>query len=147
MIVVDTNVIGYLYLSSPHSIHVQEALLKDSQWVAPYLWRSELRNVLALYLRQGRLSLNDAQLIMDEALMLMRDREYTVASAPVLNLVASSACSAYDCEFVTLARDLGVPLVTVDKQILNQFPDVAISPKTFVTGVPTKNSIMDTQES
>lgn len=136
MIVVDTNIIGYLYLSSPHSIQVQEALLKDSQWAAPYLWRSELRNVLALYIRQGRLSLNDAQLLMDQALMLMRDREYTIASIPVLNLVAMSTCSAYDCEFVALAQDLGVPLVTVDKQILNQFPDVAISPKAFVTAVP-----------
>ena len=135
MIVVDTNIIGYLYLSSPYSIQVQEALLKDSQWAAPYLWRSELRNVLALYIRQGRLSLNDAQLIMDEALMLMRDREYTVASVSVMNLVAISTCSAYDCEFVALAQDLGVPLVTVDKKILNQFPDVAISLKTFITGV------------
>jgi predicted nucleic acid-binding protein len=136
MIVVDTNIIGYLYLSSPHSIQVQEALLKDSQWAAPYLWRSELRNVLALYMRQGRLSLSDAQLLMDEALMLMRGREYTVASVPVLNLVAGSTCSAYDCEFVVLAQDLGVPLVTVDKQILSQFPDVAISLKTFITVLP-----------
>ena len=135
MIVVDTNIIGYLYLNSPYSIQVQEALLKDSQWAAPYLWRSELRNVLALYIRQGRLSLNDAQLLMDEALMLMRGREYTVASVPVLNLVAGSTCSAYDCEFVVLAQDLGIPLVTVDKQILSQFPDVAISLKTFITGV------------
>ena len=136
MIVVDTNIIGYLYLSSPHSLQVQEAMLKDSQWAAPYLWRSELRNVLALYLRQSKLSLDDAQLIMDEALMLMRGREYTVASVSVMNLVAISTCSAYDCEFVALAQDLGVPLVTVDKQILNQFPDVAISLKTFITSIP-----------
>jgi predicted nucleic acid-binding protein len=135
MIVVDTNIIGYLYLSSPHSLQVQEAMLKDSQWAAPYLWRSELRNVLALYLRQSKLSLDDAQLIMDEALMLMRGREYTVASVSVMNLVAISTCSAYDCEFVALAQDLGVPLVTVDKPILSQFPDVAISLKTFITGV------------
>ena len=135
MIVVDTSIIAYLYLSSPHSLQVQEALLKDSQWAAPYLWRSELRNVLALYLRQSRLSLNDAQLIMDEALMLMRGREYAITSVSVMNLVAISTCSAYDCEFVALAQDLGVPLVTVDKQILNQFPAVAISLKTFITGV------------
>ncbi len=134
MIVVDTNIIGYLYLSSPHSMQVQEVLLKDSHWAAPYLWRSELRNVLALYMRQGRLSLNDACLIMDEALMLLRGREYTVASVSVLKLVAHSTCSAYDCEFVALAQDLGVPLVTVDKQILNQFPAIAISLKTFITG-------------
>jgi predicted nucleic acid-binding protein len=136
MIVVDTNIIGYLYLSSPHSLQVQEVLLKDSKWAEPYLWRSELRNVLALYIRQSRLALNDAQLIMDEALTLMRGREYAITSVSVLNLVAISTCSAYDCEFVALAQDLGVPLVTVDKQILNQFPDVAISLETFITSIP-----------
>ncbi len=39
---------------------------------------------------------------------------------------------AYDCEFVALARDLNVPLVTSDKQVLTQFPDVATSLATFV---------------
>lgn len=49
-------------------------------------------------------------------------------------LAASSACSAYDCEFVALAKDLDIPLVTADKQILTQFPDVAVSLATFVRG-------------
>ncbi|NLH43945.1 MAG: type II toxin-antitoxin system VapC family toxin [Planctomycetes bacterium] len=57
-----------------------------------------------------------------------------VASHPVLALAAASACSAYDCEFVALAKDLNLPLVTADKQILTQFPDVAVSLATFVRG-------------
>ena len=60
MIVVDTNIIGYLYLTSDRSLQVERALCKDPAWVAPLLWRSEFRNVLALYLRQGLLSLEDA---------------------------------------------------------------------------------------
>jgi len=43
----------------------------------------------------------------------------------VLDLVASSTCTAYDCEFVALARELAVPLVTTDKQILRDFPAIA----------------------
>ena len=134
MIVVDTNIIGYLYLTSDHSLLAEQALLKDPLWSAPLLWRSELRNVLALYIRRGLLSLAEAQTVMEEASRLMQDREYEVTSHQVLNLVATSTCSAYDCEFVALAQDLDIPLITTDKQILEQFPGNAISLEEFVSG-------------
>ena len=127
MIVVDTNIIGYLYLSSERSGQAEKALLKDAEWTAPILWRSELRNVLAQYLRRGILSFEDVVRIMDEATRLMTGREYEIASMDVLRLVRGSRCSAYDCEFVALARNLNVPLVTVDKQVLREFPTDAIS--------------------
>ncbi len=69
---------------------------------------------------------------MDRSLRLMSGRERDVSSAHVLRLAAESGCSAYDCEFVALAQDLHVPLVTVDKQVLSQFPDVAIALEKFV---------------
>jgi len=122
MIVVDTNIIAYLYLESGRSMQSEQALKKDPQWAAPLLWRSELRNVLARYFRKDLLALEDIQWIMSEAALLMKGREYEVASLQVLKLVASSSCSAYDCEFVALAKDLGIPLVTVDKKILREFP-------------------------
>ena len=127
MIVLDTNIIGYLYLTSDRSTQAEEVLLKDSHWIAPLLWRSEFRNVLAFYLRKNLFSLEDAYRIMEEAANLMEGHEYEVASIQVLALVATSTCSAYDCEFVALAQDLDVQLVTVDKQILKQFPDYTIT--------------------
>ncbi len=132
MIVVDTNIIAYLYLSSERSQQAEKALLKDAEWAAPLLWRSEFMNVLAHYLRKGLLSFEDSVRIMDEAVSLMEGREYEVASIDVLELVKRSSCSAYDCEFVALARDLNVPLITVDKQILRDFPAYAISLEKFV---------------
>ncbi len=134
MIVVDTNVIGYLYLTGDHSTQAERAVSKDPLWAAPLLWRSELRNVLALYIRKKLLSLADAQQVMEEALHLMRGREYETMSHHILALAAASHCSAYDCEFVALAQDLNVPLVTVDRQILSQFPDVAVSLTEFTRG-------------
>lgn len=89
-------------------------------------------NVLGLYIRRRILSLEQAQQIMEEALGLMLSREYQVVSAQVLGLVARSTCSAYDCEFVALAQDLDVPLVTVDRQILAQFPDRALALADYV---------------
>ena len=133
MIVVDTNIIGYLYLTSSHSIQAEQVLVKDPLWAAPLLWRSEFRNVLANYLRKKILRLEEAQQIMSEAMRLMYEREYEVTSLQVLSLAASSNCSAYDCEFVALAEDLGLPLITVDKHILDQFPEVAVSLDKFAT--------------
>ena len=127
MIVVDTNIIAYLFLESDRSIQVERVLERDPQWSAPILWRSEFRNVLAHYIRKNLLSLSEAQQIMQEAMLLMKGREYEIASFQVLNLVASTDCSAYDCEFVALAEDLETSLVTVDRKILTEFPEIAVS--------------------
>ena len=131
MIVVDTNVIGYLFLSSDQSLSAERALQKDIEWAAPVLWRSEFRNVLALYMRKNIIDLEQAQTIMNNALKLLKGREYQVPSSEVLRLASESKCSAYDCEFIAVANDLKVPLVTVDKQLLREFPSVAVSLSAF----------------
>jgi predicted nucleic acid-binding protein len=64
---------------------------------------------------------------MDGALEVMEDREFEPVSSHVLRLAASSNCTAYDCEFVAIAEDLAVPLITADNQLLQHFPNVAIS--------------------
>ncbi len=144
MIVVDTNVIGYLFLSSEHAPSVEKALKKDSQWSAPILWRSEFRNVLALYLRKNLITLQQAQQIMNGALELMRGREYEVLSYEVLRLVSESKCSAYDCEFVAVANDLNVALVTVDKQLLREFPSVAVALNAFIKNSYLADNLLPT---
>ena len=131
MIVVDTNVIGYLFLSSDQSHAAERALQKDIEWSAPILWRSEFRNVLTLYMRKRILKLEQAQIIMNGALKLLMGREYEVPSSEVIRLASESKCSAYDCEFIVVANDLKVPLVTVDKQLLSEFPSIAVSLSAF----------------
>lgn len=55
----------------------------------------------------------------------MYDHEHFVDPIAVLDLVAASTCTAYDCEFVALAQELRVPLITTDKEILRDFPRIA----------------------
>ena len=50
----------------------------------------------------------------------------------VLNLVSLSACAAYDCEFVAVASERGMPLVSADQQLPRAFPAIAISLAEFV---------------
>jgi predicted nucleic acid-binding protein len=132
MIVVDSNVIVYLFLRNGKTALAEAALEKDSLWICPPLWRSEIRNVLSLYVRKGLVTLRDAQAVMEQALKLMAGYEQDIDSFRVLKLAAESTCTAYDCEFVALAQDLGLPLVTVDKKVLSQFPDVAIALDKYV---------------
>ena len=127
MIVVDTNIIAYLYLPTELTGPAERLLEYDSEWAVPLLWRSEFRNVLALYLRKGLLSLTDAVRIQDEAEALLKDLEYMSNSGDVLRLVNGSACSAYDCEFIALAQSQRVKLVTMDRKIIAEFSDTAIS--------------------
>lgn len=132
MIVVDTNIIAYLWIPGSHTNQVESVLQKDSAWAAPLLWRSEFRNVLAGYIRRNQIELGTALQIIEEAESQMSGNEYSISSVHVLTLVNKSGCSAYDCEFVALAEDLNVPLVTTDKKILAEFPTTAIAADQFV---------------
>ena len=70
---------------------------------------------------------------MDEAEGLMFNKgNHLVDSTAVMQLVSQSTCSAYDCEFVALAQELDVSLVTSDRRILRDFPGVAVDPAEFV---------------
>ncbi len=132
MIVVDTNVIVYLMLKSKNSSKAKSALRKDSNWIAPILWKSEFRNVLALYMRKDMIELEHARNIMEEAERLMQGGEYTVPSSQILSLVKSSGCTAYDCEYIALAKEFNIQLVTTDKKLLSSFPKTSISLDRYV---------------
>lgn len=122
MIVVDTNVIAYLYLPGDRTAAAEVLCRQDSEWSAPLLWRSEMRNVLATQIRAGRIELDGAQSIQTEAEQLLHGREFAVDSAEVLRLAADSGCSAYDCEFVVLADYFDVPLYSADQRLVERFP-------------------------
>lgn len=127
MIVADTNIISYLLLPTTYSDSADRLYKKDPDWAAPTLWKSEFRNVLALYLRKNIITLEKALQLQETAESLMAQNEFDIASSSILTLVDNSNCSSYDCEFVALANHLNTQLVTQDKKILRDFPSTAIS--------------------
>ncbi len=126
MIVVDTNVIACLFLPGDFTERAERLLSTDSDWIVPHLWRSEFRNIHALHIRTNLLSFEQAFQIQREAEEQLADREYDVDSFEVLNLASQSGHSAYDCEFVALAKRLRVKLVTADAKLLKSFPADAV---------------------
>ena len=126
MIVVDSNVIAYLYLPGEFTAAAEALLERDPDWSAPILWRSEFRNILAGYMRRKTITFEQANSLQTEAESLLAGAEYEVDSYAVLELVRDSDCSAYDCEFVVLALRLNTQLVTMDKKLLRAFPRCAV---------------------
>jgi predicted nucleic acid-binding protein len=127
VIVVDTNILAYLYLPGDRTAAAEALLEQDPEWAAPTLWRSEFRNILAGYMRRKAVTFDQACSLQREAESLLAGAEFEVDSSAVLELVRDSDCSAYDCEFIALAIKLNTKLVTVDKKLLLEFPTRAIA--------------------
>ena len=127
MIVVDTNVLAYLYLPGEYTPAAERLLQRDPKWAVPLLWRSEFRNILAGYIRRKTLTFDQTLALQSEAESLLSGSEFEVDSQAVLELVRDSDCSAYDCEFMALAIRLNTTVVTMDGKLLRAFPPLAVA--------------------
>jgi predicted nucleic acid-binding protein len=126
VIVVDTNVIAYCWLRGDRSDQAHRLRRLDADWHVPALWRSEFRNVLAGYLRDGSLTASQVREVMTRAETALAGREHYLPSGNVFDVIERTRLSAYDAEFVALAEILGVTLVTEDRAIVRAFPDLAL---------------------
>jgi predicted nucleic acid-binding protein len=131
VIVADSNLVAYLLIPGDKSALADAIFQKDPEWAVPIICRSEVRNILTLYMRREGMTLSQAKETMERAESLWRNREYAVPSDDVLELTANHNVTAYDGEFVVLAKQLNVPLITFDKPIQKAFPAIAIEPEEF----------------
>lgn len=127
MIVVDTNVLVRLFVVPDIDPDAALLLERDPEWAAPTIALSELRNVLLGFLRRGDMDAAQAKARYDSAELALGDRVTSVVPARVIDTALECGLSAYDAEFVVLARMLGVFLATSDREILEGAPDVAVS--------------------
>ncbi len=132
MIVVDTNLVAYLLIAGSNTELAERVLARDSDWGAPLLLHSEFRNVLARRVRAGDSPIEAAFGAAQTAEALLEEREFQPHGEHVLRLAVASGCTAYDCEFVAAARDLGVPLVTFDREVVRAFPGTAVHAADFL---------------
>jgi len=132
MIVADTSLIAYFSIHTEHSALAEAVCAADAVWAAPLLWRSEYCATLLKYMRHAGMNFEAAIGSLQLAEETVAGREYSVDARKVLELAYRTKCSAYDCEFVALAQDLNVELVTADVQVLRAFPKIAVSLEKFV---------------
>jgi predicted nucleic acid-binding protein len=122
VIVVDTNVVAYAVMPGERTADALALAECDPAWIAPTLWRRELRNVLATLMRVRRLPLAQALRAFHAAEQLVTDATVEPSTEQCLRLAARGGVSAWDAEFVFVAEALGLPLVTADKRLARAFP-------------------------
>ena len=123
MIVVDTNVVAYAVVPGNRTEAALAVARRDPQWVAPRLWRSELRNVLATARRVQSMDLASALVAFAAAEDLVEDVDIEGSTQTCLELAHRGSISAYDAEFVLVAEQMGLQLVTGDQRLARAFPE------------------------
>jgi len=131
VIVADANIVAYLFIEGDQTALAQAVLRSDPEWRLPPLWRHEVLNVLATFVRTGGASLEDAQPKWDEAVLRFSDFEKDVDPLQALALAVRYGISAYDAQYVALAEELDVQLVTQDGPLRSACPERAISMQAF----------------
>ena len=84
MIVTDATLITYFAVRDKHSELADLVCAVDPVWVAPLLWRSEVRNALVKYIHYAGMSLETALLAFHSAEEIIDGREYRVSSASTM---------------------------------------------------------------
>ena len=134
MIVADATLLAYLVLSGEHTSQAEALFDRDPTWLVPALCMSELRSVMSKYVRRDLLTVADAVVALERVAAIVDGHQHEVDSRDVLTLARKSKCTSYDCEYVSLAMQLGVMLVTHDKQVLSAFPKTAVTAAEFLAG-------------
>lgn len=132
MIVADTNLVAQIVTQTTETALAEAVLTKDPDWRVPILWQSEMQNLLATRMRVLKIPLSEALLAMSDASRLIQVSALVPDSETILKITSATNLSAYDAEFLALARRLQVTLVTSDRKILAADPDVAKSPEQFL---------------
>ncbi len=132
MIVVDSNIVAARNLTSSLTSQANDLEEKDPVWIVPVLWRYEFQNILATAIKAKQIKPEQALDVWDKVSKILSENECEPSSSRVIELVARYGITAYDGQFIAVALEMGVPLVTEDREFQDKFPGVAVSIHEFV---------------
>lgn len=132
MIGVDVNIIAYLLISGERTAEAQALWRFDSDWVVPDLWRDEFLNILTTYVRQGGADLETAEKLWRAAVDLFASKEHPANPLLVLELAQKYRLSAYDAQYLAVAIELGVMLLTEDRSFHRAVPQFSTAMQPYL---------------
>lgn len=133
MIVVDAGVLEALLLETAGWASARQGFLRDPDWAAPPLWRSDFRRVLAHHTRAKMITPRRDEELFDLAVEVIGAHEIEPSNTVVWELTLTSGLDLYDAEYVAVAKELGVKYVTSDDDVAKAIPDVVIPLRVFCT--------------
>lgn len=127
MVVVDTNVLAYLLIEGPQTVHARTLFSQDADWRSEPLILIELTNILATLQRVQGLPMAQALSALETGRRIVEPGLHDAEHAEVLALASRYGVSAYDARFLAVAQDLQTVLVTEDAKLRKAAPRLTCS--------------------
>jgi len=106
-----------------YALRVEQVLADGGRAVVPALWHLEVANGFVVAERRGAISAGDTmQALHKLELLLIQSIESIPAPLSLRRVLASARqfrLTAYDACYLELARDMQLPLATLDRQLAN----------------------------
>lgn len=129
MIVVDNNILVDFWLrGGEFRQRAHELFRRDSEWIAPSIWKYEFGKVVQDYLREERISMDGRDRVWTGCLKMVK----TVDDLDVLSIdeiARDTGLTFYDASYLWLAKCRELPLYTRDDKILKAAPGSAHCPR------------------
>ena len=109
-----------------------DVLAKTESWCAQSLIFSEFESVVIQRYRHKLIDRSSAIELYGDFMHLMQFRTIDPSPEGVLQVAFDSKISSYDSQFVALAQEVNGILVTNDKKIVAEFPDIAVFPTDYL---------------
>jgi len=127
MIVADTCLVFHLLNETFLTASAQEVLKKDPYWILPLLWREEYANILSKLARKEHRTVKEIISHFNHAVHELKHCEIVIDTQKALEISIAYKISVYDAHFVALAVDNNTMVITEDKEILKNCPNLALS--------------------
>ena len=104
------------------------ARLGDETGIVPTLFWFEVRNLLVINERRGRLSIDESAVFLERLHRLAIDVDRDPDSDAVMDLARRHRLTVYDAAHLELVRRLAAPLATLDRRLASAGIDEGVQP-------------------
>jgi predicted nucleic acid-binding protein len=117
MIVVDASVVAYLFIEGELTDVVRELYRVDAEWVTPPILNHEILSILAAVGTEEQSS-HSVEVIWRDVRALLAARQHVPDPVNSLRLAVEFGISGFDAQYLSLAQQLNLPLITGDARLI-----------------------------
>jgi predicted nucleic acid-binding protein len=131
MIIADASVVCFLFLEGELSGVIREIYEKDPDWMTPPILNHELLNIFAaLGAVEG--DVHGMEDLWREARGVLASRQQIPDPLRSLRLAIELGVSGYQAQYVALAEQQRLPLLTLDQRLLELLPKKTYTPQEYL---------------
>lgn len=131
MIVVDASIVSFLLIEGELTEKARALYRIDSEWITPPILNHEM---LAILTEVGSLEGDAATMIelWRQVRLLVGSRQQIPDPVRSLRRGVESGISGYDAQYLALAEQLSLPLITEEEALLQAAPGRAVSLRSYL---------------